>query len=343
MKRTLKSMLFGSVATTLSLSTAVTTHAEELKVVTSFSILADMVDQIAGDEAAVTSLVGRNGDTHFFSPSPKDAQLLKDAELLVINGLEFEGWIARLIEASGFEGTLVVATDGITPISNDEHGDDDHHDEGEHHDEDEHHDEHAGHDHHDHGEFDPHAWQSLTQAAVYAQNITTALQDARPDATAIIGERGTNYIAKLNALDTRLKSEFSNLDEHCRTIITSHDAFQYFGQDYGLNFVAPQGWSTASEASARDVAGLIGQVRKGNIGGIFIENIADTRLIDQIANETGLSVGGVLYSGALSEPDGPASTYLAMIQHNADQLLSAINSAVASGACAHQDDHDDDH
>jgi len=141
-------MLFGSVATTLSLSTAVTTHAEELKVVTSFSILADMVDQIAGDEAAVTSLVGRNGDTHFFSPSPKDAQLLKDAELLVINGLEFEGWIARLIEASGFEGTLVVATDGITPISNDEHGDDDHHDEGEHHDDDEHHDEDEHYDEH---------------------------------------------------------------------------------------------------------------------------------------------------------------------------------------------------
>ncbi|MAV47619.1 MAG: metal ABC transporter substrate-binding protein [Alphaproteobacteria bacterium TMED89] len=345
-----KPLLLSSVATALCFSNAMMAQAEQLKVVTSFSILKDMVEQVAGDEAVVSSLVGRNGDTHFFSPSPSDAKLLKDSELLVINGLEFEGWITRLIEASGFEGMTVVATDGAVLLSNeehDDHDDNDDHDEDEHHGEDEHHDadEHAGHDHHDHGEFDPHTWQSLSRGAVYVQNISAALQTARPEAADALASRAAAYIADLNALDTKLKAEFSAIDQHCRTIVTSHDAFQYFGADYGLNFVAPQGWSTASEASARDVASLIEQIDEGGIAGIFVENIVDARLVDQIASETGLGFGGVLYSGALSETDGPAATYLTMIEHNAEQILSALQAAEASGACEHHDDddHDDDH
>ena len=384
MKNISKSLILSATAASFCFSALAQAQSEQLQVVTSFSILKDMVEQVAGDEAQVSSLVGPNGDTHVFSPSPADARKLSQADMLVINGLEFEGWMERLIEASGFDGRLVVATNGVETLAFDEHGegehhddhddehhddhddehhddhddehhddhddehhddhDDEHHDdhEDEHHDDhdDEHHDdhddhgdEHAGHDHHDHGEFDPHAWQSLSRAAVYVDNITAALAEERPSAAAGFTQRSEAYAAELAALDARLKADFATIDEHCRTVVTSHDAFQYFGADYGLKFVAPQGLSTASEASAKDVAALIEQVRDGGVAGIFVENISDSRLIEQIASETSLVVGGTLFSGALSEASGPAPTYLSMIAHNADKILTALQAAEAAGVC----------
>ncbi|HCI00539.1 MAG TPA: metal ABC transporter substrate-binding protein, partial [Alphaproteobacteria bacterium] len=214
-----------------------------------------------------------------------------------------------------------------------DHGDeDDHHDD--HGEEDDHHDDHGdAHHGHDHGEYDPHAWQSLKLAAVYVENITEALSAESPAHEADFRARAETYIAELEQLDARLQSEFATIGEDCRTVITSHDAFQYFGAEYGLHFAAPQGLSTASEASARDVAALIEQVRSGGIGGVFIENLADSRIIQQIASETGLSVGGTLFTGALSDLDGPAPTYAAMIAHNAEQLLQSLRAAEESGAC----------
>ena len=346
-------------------------HAQRLEVVTSFSILQDMVEQVAGDHATVSSLVGRNEDTHVFTPSPADARRLSSADLLIINGLEFEGWMERLIDASGYEGAIIEATNGIDALGfeeggsdhhddhgdeddhhddhgdeddhHDDHGDeDDHHDDhgdeddhhGDHGDEDDHHDDHSdAHHGHDHGEYDPHAWQSLKLAAVYVENITEALSAESPAHEADFRARAETYIAELEQLDTRLQSEFAAIGEDCRTVITSHDAFQYFGAEYGLQFTAPQGLSTASEASARDVAALIEQVRSGGIGGVFIENLADSRIIQQIASETGLSVGGTLFTGALSDIDGPAPTYAAMIAHNAEQLLQSLRAAEEKGAC----------
>ena len=336
-------------------------HAQRLEVVTSFSILQDMVEQVAGDHATVSSLVGRNGDTHVFTPSPADARRLSSADLLIVNGLEFEGWMERLIDASGYEGAIIEATKGIDALAfeegggdhhddhgdeddhHDDHGDeddhhDDHGDEDDHHDdhgdEDDHHDDHGdAHHGHDHGEYDPHAWQSLKLAAVYVENITEALSAESPAHEADFRARAETYIAELEQLDARLQSEFAAIGEDCRTVITSHDAFQYFGAEYGLHFAAPQGLSTASEASARDVAALIEQVRSGGIGGVFIENLADSRIIQQIASETGLSVGGTLFTGALSDLDGPAPTYAAMIAHNAEQLLQSLRAAEENGAC----------
>ena len=336
MKNISKSLILSATAASFCFSALAQAQSEQLQVVTSFSILKDMVEQVAGDEAQVSSLVGPNGDTHVFSPSPADARKLSQADMLVINGLEFEGWMERLIEASGFDGRLVVATNGVETLAFDEHGEGEHHDDhdDEHHDDhDDHGDEHAGHDHPDHGEFDPHAWQSLSRAAVYVDNITAALAEERPSAAAGFTQRSEAYAAELAALDARLKADFATIDEHCRTVVTSHDAFQYFGADYGLKFVAPQGLSTASEASAKDVAALIEQVRDGGVAGIFVENISDSRLIEQIASETSLVVGGTLFSGALSEASGPAPTYLSMIAHNADKILTALQAAEAAGVC----------
>ncbi len=328
-------------------------------VVATFSILGDMVKRIGGEHVALTTLVGPDGDTHVYQPTPADARALSEARILVVNGLQFEGWLDRLIDASDFRGIRVVATDGIEPIAfDDEHGHDDDHEEhaeevGHDHDHDDqaevdHDDEHeehaetamhdhdddhddeahaeAGHDHHDHGAFDPHGWQSLGNAVAYVDNITAALAQADPANAADFYQSRAAYVAEIEALDAEIREIMAALSADRRIVVTSHDAFQYFGGDYGLTFIAPQGLSTESEASAKDVARLIQQIRERGIRAVFIENIGDRRLLEQIANETGATIGGTLYPGALSGPDGPAPTYLDMMRHNATTLAQALAS-----------------
>ncbi|MEM6486729.1 MAG: metal ABC transporter substrate-binding protein [Pseudomonadota bacterium] len=353
--------------------------AEPIPVVATFSILGDMVERIGGEHIVVTTLVGPDGDAHVYQPTPADARAVSDADVLFVNGLEFEGWIDRLVDASGFDGTRVVATDGIEAIpfedddhaGEEEHGDDDHaehgdddhghdddhaeakladddhdhdHDHGhakakhgdddhaEHGDEDhaEHgDDDHAdagGHGHHHHGAFDPHAWQSLANGEIYAMNIAASLAAADPANADTYQANAAAYVAEMEALDAEIMAIVERLPDEARTVVTSHDAFGYFAERYGLTFEAPQGLSTESEPSAADVAEMIVQIREEGISAVFVETITDNRLLEQIAAETGASIGGTLYSDALSGPDGPASTYLDMMRHNANTIAQALGS-----------------
>lgn len=357
-----------SAAAALTLSAPSFAWADgPMPVVATFSILGDMVERIGGEHVAVTQLVGPDGDAHVYQPTPQAARYVSEAELLFMNGLEFEGWLERLVEAAPFDGTMVVATKGIEALAFDEHddhddheddhGDEAHHDDhGDDHGEDGHHDDHKdthdaeghheGHDddHHDgdhhgehkedhaegdhhghhHGAFDPHAWQSLENAVIYVDNITAGLAQADPENAGDYYANRATYVAEIEALDAEITALLSALPEGKRTVVTSHDAFQYFGRDYGLTFLAPQGLSTESEASAQDVARLITQMREEGISAVFVENISDSRLLEQIANETGAAIGGTLYPGALSGPNGPAATYLEMIRHNAMTLSQAL-------------------
>ncbi|MEM6634492.1 MAG: zinc ABC transporter substrate-binding protein [Pseudomonadota bacterium] len=348
-----------------------------LSVVASFSILGDMVEQIGGDNVSVTTLVGPDGDAHVYQPTPADARSVSDADVLFVNGLEFEGWLERLAEAASFDGTLVVATTGVEAIAfdddhddHDDHGeehaegeDHDHeeHAEGEDHDHEEHaegedhdhdheehaegedhdhgeehaeadgHDdhgeEHAGDDHgHNHGAFDPHAWQSLENAVIYVDNITAALAKADPSNAGTFYQNRAAYVAEIEALGDEVRALMAALPEDRRTIVTSHDAFGYFAEEYDLTFEAPQGLSTESEPSAADVAEMITQIREEGIAAVFVESITDNRLLEQIASETGAAIGGTLYSDALSNDNGPASTYLDMMRHNANTLAGALGS-----------------
>ena len=311
-----------------------------IPVVATFSILGDMVKRIGGEHVAVTTLVGPDGDTHVYQPTPADARAVSEATILVVNGLQFEGWLDRLIDASDFDGMRVVATDGIEPIAFDDDHDDDHdehaddhdeHAEAATHDQDDDHDDEAhaegdDHDHHHHGAFDPHGWQSLGNAVAYIDNITAALAQADPANAADFYQNRATYGAEIEALDAEIREIVVALPADRRTVVTSHDAFQYFGRDYGLTFLAPQGLSTESEASARDVARLIERIRDEGISAVFVENITDRRLLEQIANETGATIGGTLYPGALSGLDGPAPTYLDMMRHNAMTLAQALAS-----------------
>ena len=323
---TLKHSIYSSIFTLLFGVSLTVQSAEPIPVVATFSIIGNMVERIGGKYVTVKTLVGADGDTHVFTPSPADARAVSEAKILITNGLGFEGWLDRLIDASDFEGTQLVATKGIEPIGFGE-GDGHHDDHDEHGDEEKHHDDHGedeGHHGHDHGAFDPHAWQSLKNAIAYVDNITTTLAQADPGNATTFFQNRASYVAEIKALNTEITSMLSVLPEGRRIVVTSHDAFQYFGRDYGLTFLAPQGFSTDSEASAKDVSILIKQMREKGISAVFVENISDDRLLSQIARETGAKIGGTLYPGALSGPNGPAPTYLKMMRHNAKMISQAL-------------------
>jgi zinc/manganese transport system substrate-binding protein len=276
-------------------------HAQDdqkLPVVASFSILADLTRQIGGDKVEVKALVGPNGDVHVYEPTPADAQSLAGAKLIVVNGLALEGWMQRLVAAAGAKAPVVVASTGVTPRQGDAES----------------------------GEkgVDPHAWQSIENAKIYVGNILGGLVAADPADAEIFRSNAKNFIARLDAEEKNVRAAIAAIPPENRRIITTHDAFGYFGQAYGISFIAPQGLSTEAEPSARDVARLIGQIRKEKAPAVFLENISDPRLMQQIARESGAKIGGTLFSDSLSPPDGPAATYIAMMEHNIFELKKAL-------------------
>ncbi|NWH08891.1 MAG: metal ABC transporter substrate-binding protein [Alphaproteobacteria bacterium] len=290
---------------------------DKLPVVASFSILGDLVQEVGGEKVQITTLVGPDGDAHVYEPSPADAKAIVGAKLVFINGLQFEGWIDRLIDASGTKANIITVSKAVKPHTFEEEGmEDDHGAHGEHGD-------HEAHDH-DHGAFDPHAWQDIANGKLYVEAILAALVDADPANAAYYKGRATAYLEALSQLDARIKSQFAAIPAERRRVVTSHDAFGYFAAAYGITFIAPQGVSTESEASAAEVAGLIDQIRKERISAVFVENITNPALITQIAQESGARVGGTLYSDALSTEAGPAPTYIKMFEHNAAQLAAAM-------------------
>lgn len=307
------------VSAALSASSEIASARDRIKVVSSFSILSDFVQRVGGDHVDVVTIVGVDGDAHVYEPKPEDAKSMAAAQLVVVNGLAFEGWLDRLVESSGYKGPLVKASAGIKPnkINNghDHDNDDEKHNnqaEG------------ATKAVHDHGEFDPHAWQSAPNAQVYVKNIANALCEIDKSRCPDFRANAEGYSKDLASLHDTIKTRIGSIPKNRRTVITSHDAFGYFSSTYGIKFLAPESVSTASEASAKDVARLIKQIRKRKATALFVENISDPRLIEQISKETGLKIGGALYSDALSAKNGPASTYIDMMQHNTSLLSKAM-------------------
>jgi zinc/manganese transport system substrate-binding protein len=272
---------------------------EKLSVVASFSILGDFVREVGGERVAVTTLVGPDGDAHVYSPTPADAKSMAAAKLVVVNGLKFEGWLTRLVKSSGTKATVATATAGITSLklAADDHG---------------------------HGGEDPHAWQSVANAKLYVGNIRDALSTADPAGKAAYEANAAAYLAKLDALENEIKAAIARIPADRRKAITSHDAFGYFVKAYGIAFIAPQGVSTEAEASAKDVARIIRQIKAQKVPAVFLENVTNPRLAEQIARESGARIGGRLYSDALSSGEGPAGTYIAMMKHNISQIEKAL-------------------
>jgi zinc/manganese transport system substrate-binding protein len=288
-----------------------------LKVVASFSVLADMVREVGGEHVSVSAIVGPDADAHTFEPSPRDVQALAAAQVLVLNGLDFEAWLPRLIGSAGFKGYQVLASEGVSVRHL---GSGMPHDHGHVHDHD-----------HDDGDVDPHAWQDLQNGMIYAMNIAEGLGAVDPTRRSYFRNRAKLYVEKMKKLDAEIKLALSEVPENRRKVITSHDAFGYFADAYDVQFLSVTGVSNEAEPSARGIAALIDRVRKENIAGVFIENSANPKIIEQIARETGATVGGRLYSDALAPPDQPAATYLGMFSWNAGQLIYVLTTGAASG------------
>jgi zinc/manganese transport system substrate-binding protein len=281
----------------LLLVSAVPSAGAEVNAVASFSILGDMVRQVGGERVAVTTIVGPNADTHVYEPKPADAAAVADADVFFVNGLGFEGWMDRFVQATGYAGPLVVASAGVATHTMNEDGA---------------------------TVTDPHAWQSLGNGMAYVETIAGALCRVDAAGCATYKANAVAYEARLTALDAQVRAAIAAVPPDRRKVITTHDAFGYFGRDYGVAFLAPEGISTDAEPSAMDVARLIVQIRNEGVSALFIENMSDGRLIEQIAAETGVELGGELYADALSGPDGPAASYADMFRHNAELLVKAM-------------------
>lgn len=300
------------VAACAALLVGTSAHAQVLEVATSFSILGDLVGQVGGERVKVRTLVGPDEDAHAFQPRPSDAREIGKAALVVVNGLGFDDWMARLARAGGFKGTMVVASEGISTLAmtrDDGHG-------------------------HDHGKagsagqaVDPHAWQDVANVRRYVANIATALAKVDPEGAAVYRANAERYDGELKALDAGIRAAFAALPSERRKVVSSHDAFGYFGRAYDIRFLSPVGVANNAEPTAQGVARLIRQLKAEKVPAVFIENVADPRLIERIRSESGAQIGGTLYSDALSAASGPAPTYVQLMRSNLSILTTALTAS----------------
>ena len=267
---------------------------DKVRVVASFSILGDMVEQVTGDLADVTTIVGPDADAHVYTPNTADAKAVANAHVIFVNGLGFETWSQTLIETSGTKGKVFVATDGIVPLKVD-------------------------------GEIDPHAWNTLTNGMIYVNNIAKSMAEIDPNHADAYKANAKAYTERLKALHDRALSEIAKLPAENRTVVTAHDAFGYLAQGYGMTFLAPVGVDTEAEPSAKGLAALIDHLKTVKAGALFVENITSPALVEQISRETGIKIGGKLFSDALSERGGPATSYEKMFEHNLGALIQALS------------------
>ena len=287
-----------SLLAALAVAPLVALAAEPLRVVASFSILADLTRQIGGDAVSVQSLVGPDGDAHVYDPRPKDLRTLMQAGLLVRNGLGLEGWMDRLTGAAGFKGKIAVAAERVVPRTMREEG----------------------------GAIstDPHAWQDPRNAILYVEAIASGLIEADPSNTAYYRDSAERFANRIAGADKWIEVTLAPIPMDQRRIITTHDAFGYYGARYGVEFLSAEGISTEFEPSAKAIAALVRQIEREKVRAVFIENMTSPRMAQMLARETGARLGGTVYSDALSPVGGPAATYLDMLRHNTILFAGAM-------------------
>lgn len=276
--------------------------AQPLPVVASFSILGDVVSQVGGERVAVQVLVGPGSDAHVVQPTPAQARQVAQAQVVVAHGMGLEGWLPRLLKSAGFKGRELRVAEGLKPLK-------------------------ATGQHHGHGhahDIDPHTWQDVASVRHWVPRIAATLCEADAAGCDSYRARAAAYTQRLDALDAEIRAAWAPLPAAERKLITSHEAFGYYAAAYGVRFLAPQGLSTEAEASAKGVARLVRQIRAEGIKALFVESIADPRLIEQIGRETGVRPSGRLYSDSLSLPDGPAASYEALMRHNTRLMVDAL-------------------
>ncbi|MCB0648683.1 MAG: metal ABC transporter substrate-binding protein [Saprospiraceae bacterium] len=288
----MRSLVIGMLLLTSSVAIA-----QKPKVIASASIFADMAQTIAGDLAEIKSVVPIGGDPHRYEPTPGDAKLVQNADLILINGLTFEGWMQELIENSGTKGKTILITKNIIPIASDLHA----------------------------GATDPHAWMTASNGLIYIKNIYEALSNLLPENKEELTKNYNAYKAQLEALDAEIFSLIRSIPEGQRVLVTSHDAFNYYGSRYGLTLSAVMGISTESDAQTADMKRVINNIKEFNVPAIFIESTINPKLIQQIATDLKVKIGGELYADSVGEPGSDGDTYIKMLRHNSKTIAEALS------------------
>ncbi|MCC6944373.1 MAG: zinc ABC transporter substrate-binding protein [Thermomicrobiales bacterium] len=319
-----------AVSFTLPQTRNVSAQDEPVRVVATFSILADIVHQVGGDHVDITTLVTPNMDAHSFEPSPDQIVGLTDASLIFEIGIDFEPWLDRMVDAAQPDADRVVVSEGVEVRSagedhEDTHADDDH-DEDEH--EEEQHEEDEHDDDHHHGPNDPHIWTNPLNVMIMVENITAALAAADPAHQADYEANAAAYTSELEALDQWIVEQVETIPPDARKLVTSHDTFGYFADRYGFQIIGtPLGTSTAaSDPSAADIAELIEAIKSTGVPAVFTENVINPDLMEQLAENAGVELAPSLYTDALGEPGTPGDSYLGLMRFNTETIVTALTS-----------------
>jgi zinc/manganese transport system substrate-binding protein len=277
------------------------------KVVATFSVLADLVKQVGGENVEVVALLGPNQDVHVFEPTPADSQTLRTAALVVSNGLELETWLDDLYASSGSTAPRLEAASGLDLIEADEDHDEQGHEEG-----------------HQHGNFDPHVWQDPTQVARMVERLRDALAELDPSHAADYQANASRYLGELQTLDAWAAQELARVPAERRKLVTTHEAFGYFARHYDFELIGAvlPVTTEAADPSVGEIAELVSKIKAAGVPTIFGENATNQRLIEQVARAAGVRVA-VLYD-VLGPAGGPASTYLDMMRYNVKTIADGL-------------------
>lgn len=283
------------------------TFAKKINIVTSTTMIADMTRQIVGDRATVRSILPIGTDPHVYEATPSDAQKVAEADLLLLNGLTLEGWLSELIENGGTKAKIVVVTEGVMPIVAAEHA----------------------------GSADPHAWMTAANGLIYIKNIFDAVAAKMPEERAFLTQEYTEYKQRLEALDSYIAHKMREIPENKRVLVTSHDAFHYFGTRYGLRLESVLGTSTDADIQTSDIIRLIKVIKETGIGAIFIESTINPKVLKQIAADNDVVIGGSLFADSLGDENSGADTYEKMLKRTADVIAEGLVRSKNSAANTH--------
>ena len=274
---------------------------DALNIVASASMIADIASEVVGDSHEIEMIVPIGGDPHLHEPTPSDARLVADADLILINGLTFEGWINELIENSGTKAKVVVVTDGVKVLSSQTYK----------------------------NSADPHAWMDAANGAIYAKNIAKAISELDIVNAGKYAQRLNEYQSRLKSLDQEIQQKIMSIPEEQRILITSHDAFQYYGRKYGIQLEAIMGISTEAEAQTADIMRVSRVIREKKVPAIFVESTINPKLIEQLAKDNKVSIGGELFADSLGDSESEAASYIDMLRYNTETIVQALTKQIS--------------
>jgi zinc/manganese transport system substrate-binding protein len=298
-------LVLASVAALL-VGAAGTQAADKPRVVATFSVIGDMVRNVAGDRVELTTIVGPGGDTELYQPTAADAGAVARAQVLFMNGLndQFEPWLEPLLKKADFKGTKVVVSRGAKILTAE--------------------DEHTSDGREKAAAIDQHAWLDTRNGTVYVKNIAEALARADAANAASYREAAARYTKEIEAAGEWARAEMKTVPAAKRRVISSHDSLQYLAKEFAITLISIHGWTNDTEPSAAQLAALARQIKQERVRALFLDNMTDPRATERVAQETGVTIAGTIYGDALSKPGGEADSYIKMLRHNIAVLKAGM-------------------